>query len=232
MSTVRPHKTEWMIYGAYGYTGRLIAEEAARRGHRPIVAGRNRQRTAAVAEALGLRSRSFELASAEKIRAHLADCALVLNCAGPFSKTAAPMISGALAAATHYLDITGEIACLEAAAARHADAEAAEIALIPAVGFDVVPSDCLAAQVAARVPAPTHLQLAIRFSGAMSPGTAKTMIEMLPHGGRARIEGRIERVPVAWKAQRVPFADGPKSAMTLPWGDVSTTESSSDRPTR
>jgi short subunit dehydrogenase-like uncharacterized protein len=146
----------------------------------------------------------------------------VLNCAGPFSATALSIIAGAIAARTHYLDITGEIDCLEAAHARDEEAVAAGVTLVPAVGFDVVPSDCLAAQVAARVEAPTRLELAILVGNKLSPGTAKTMLEMMPDGGRARIEGRIERVPTAWKVREIPFPSGPRTAMTIPWGDVST----------
>lgn len=222
MATVSPTKTEWMIYGANGYTGHLIAEEAVRRGMHPIIAGRNRQAVTKIAEQLGCRSRVFDLSTIERTRSHLADCRLVLNCAGPFSATAQPMIAGALAAQTHYLDITGEIACLEAAAAQHDEAVAAGVALIPAMGFDVVPSDCLAAQVAMRVAEPTHLELAIHSRGAISSGTAKTMIEALPDGGRARIAGRIEKVPTAWKVREIPFPDEPHWAMTIPWGDIST----------
>jgi len=222
MATASPSKTEWMIYGANGYTGHLIAEEAVRRGMHPIVAGRSREEITKIAEQLGCRGRVFDLSTVERTRTHLADCQLVLNCAGPFSATSRPMIDGALAARTHYLDITGEIACLEAAAARHDEAATAGVALIPAVGFDVVPSDCLAAQVAARVAEPTHLEMAIHSTGTLSAGTAKTMIEALPDGGRARIDGHIERVPAAWKVREIPFPAGPQWAMTIPWGDVST----------
>lgn len=217
-----PAKTQWMIYGANGYTGRLIAEEAARRGLRPILAGRNRAAMERLAGELTCPARVFELGETERTRANLADCKLVLNCAGPFSATALPLIAGAIAARAHYLDITGEIACLETAHSRHEEAVAAGVALIPAVGFDVVPSDCLAAQVASRVEAPIRLELAIRVGKKLSPGTAKTMLQMMPDGGRARIDGRIERVPTAWKVREIPFSSGPRTAMTIPWGDVST----------
>jgi short subunit dehydrogenase-like uncharacterized protein len=96
---------------------------------------------------------------------------------------------------------------------------------MPAVGFDVVPSDCLAAMVAERLPGAQmpdtrSLQLAFAGTGGVSRGTAKTMLESVPRGGRARIDGKISEVPVAWKSMEVPFADRARYAMTIPWGDV------------
>ena len=44
----------WLLYGASGYTGRMIAEEAVRRGHRPVLAGRSAERVRPLAESLGL----------------------------------------------------------------------------------------------------------------------------------------------------------------------------------
>lgn len=210
----------WLLYGAYGYTGRRIAEEAHRRGLRPVLAGRDAAKTQALATALGCPARVFSLDSAEAIAAHLAGVRAVLHCAGPFSATAVPMIEACLRAKVHYLDITGEIAVIEAAAQRHERAAGAGVTLLSAVGFDVVPSDCLAAMLAQKLPGATHLQLAFTFSGKVSPGTAKTMLEGLPQGGRMRIDGRIVRVPWAWKTIEVPLPEGRCEAVSLPWGDV------------
>ncbi|HKD35317.1 MAG TPA: hypothetical protein VKB78_00910, partial [Pirellulales bacterium] len=132
---------------------------------------------------------------------------------------AEPMIEACLTAKVHYLDITGEIDVIERAAEMHERAAAAGIAIIPAVGFDVVPSDCLAAMLAAELPAASRLQLAFT-AGTVSRGTAKTMIETVAHGGRARIDGRIRWVPVAWKTIQVPFPNGSQQAVSIPWGDV------------
>jgi short subunit dehydrogenase-like uncharacterized protein len=210
----------WMIYGANGYTGRLIAEEAVRRGGKPILAGRRRRAIEDMASQFGCEARVFSLAAPEETPKNLAGCSLVLNTAGPFSATAVPLMDACLAAGIHYLDITGEIDCIEATAARNDQAVQRGICLIPAVGFDVVPTDCLAAMLARRLPGATHLQLAFRGQQSISPGTAKTMLESLPHGGRVRIDGRIVQVPWAWKVQQVPFPEGRRWAMTIPWGDV------------
>lgn len=212
--------SDWMIYGANGYTGRLIAEEAIRRGARPILAGRSSGAIAQLAHRLDCPSRVFALDRADEIATHLAGMKMVLHCAGPFSATATPMMDACLQARCSYLDITGEIDVIEAAATRHQAAREAGITLMPAVGFDVVPSDCLAATLAAELPGATQLQLAFTAFGGLSPGTTKTMVENLPRGGRARINGRIQFVPAVWKTLDIPFRSGTRSAVTIAWGDV------------
>ncbi len=214
-----PHP-RWTIYGANGYTGRLIAEEAARRGMRPVLAGRSRRPIENLAEELGCDSRVFRLRKPRPTAEELMGVAAVLNCAGPFSATGEPMMDACLAAGVDYLDITGEIPVIEAAAARHDDARRMELSFIPAVGFDVVPSDCLAAKLAERLPGATLLQLAFSTLRQLSPGTAKTVLQGLPRGGRVRTDGKITRVPIAWKSMEVPFRDAPREAVTIPWGDV------------
>ncbi len=209
-----------MVYGANGYTGRLIAEEAARRGLKPVLAGRSRDRIEALGAKLGCPTRIFPLESAAQIAREIAGMAAVLNCAGPFSATAVPMMDACIEACAHYLDITGEIEVIEAAAARGERAAAAGVTLLAAVGFDVVPTDCLAAALAERLPGARLLQLAFTGSGKLSPGTTKTMIEGAPRGGRARIGGKIVKVPAGWKAMEIPFRSGKRWAVTIPWGDV------------
>jgi short subunit dehydrogenase-like uncharacterized protein len=212
----------WMIYGAYGYTGELIAREAVRRGLKPVLAGRSEDKLAALADELGLEYRCFGLEKAAAVREGLSGTALVLHCAGPFSTTAGPMIEACIATGTHYLDITGEIAVFELAHERHERARQAGVLLCPGVGFDVVPTDCLA--VALKEALPDALRLALGFDsrGGMSPGTARTSLEGLAQGGRIRREGRLVPVPLAWRTRRIDFGDGEKLAMTIPWGDVST----------
>jgi short subunit dehydrogenase-like uncharacterized protein len=125
-----------------------------------------------------------------------------------------------LSTGTDYLDITGEIEVILAAASRDQRAKQAGVALIPAVGFDVVPSDCLAAMLAERLPGARVLQLAFSGAGGLSAGTAKTMVEGLPGGGRVRIDGEIRHVPTAWKSMEIPFRRHKLWGMTIPWGDV------------
>jgi short subunit dehydrogenase-like uncharacterized protein len=212
----------WMIYGAYGYTGTLLAEEAKRRGETPVLAGRSEEKTREIAERLELPWRSFSLDDPRAIARELDAVGLVLHAAGPFSATSGPMVDACLATSTHYLDITGEIAVFEAAHARDADAREAGIVLFPGTGFDVVPSDCLAASLHAALPEATRLYLAISGGSSPSRGTMKSMVEGLGAGGAIRRGGRIERVPMGWKTRTVPFHDKPRLCVAIPWGDVST----------
>lgn len=211
-----------MIYGANGYTGELIAREAARRGLAPVLAGRNRTAVEALAAELRLDSRVFGLGDPDEVIARIRDQALVLNCAGPFSSTAAPMMRACLATGAHYLDITGEIDVLELAQSLDQQAKTAGVVLCPGVGFDVIPTDCVAAALKEALPDATHLALGFDSRSGFSPGTAKTTVEGLAAGGRIRRDGRIVTVPLAWEVRRIDFGDGEKEAMTIPWGDVAT----------
>jgi short subunit dehydrogenase-like uncharacterized protein len=133
------------------------------------------------------------------------------------------MVEACLREGVHYLDITGEIAVFEAIARRGREARERSVALLPGVGFDVVPSDCLAAHVAAKVPGATHLTIAIRAAGGVSRGTALTAVENAGGGGAVRRDGRIVPVPPAWRTRRFGFGDDVEgSATTIPWGDVAT----------
>lgn len=214
--------SNWLLYGANGYTGRLIAEEAIRRGIRSILAGRSAEKIEPLAGELGCPSRVFALDSPGQVADQLDGCRAVLHCAGPFSATAEPMMEACLARQVHYLDITGEIDVIESAAAKNDRAAAAGVTLLPAAGFDVVPSDCLAAMLHQRIPDATYLELAFTGTGAVSPGTARTMLQRLPGGGRIRCDGRIVAVPFAHKTREIPFREGPRPAVAIPWGDVAT----------
>ncbi|HEU5056542.1 MAG TPA: saccharopine dehydrogenase NADP-binding domain-containing protein [Kofleriaceae bacterium] len=209
-----------MIYGANGYTGQIVAEAAAARGDRPLLAGRREEAVRALADKLGCPHRVFDLDG--DVAEQLDGVSLVLHCAGPFSRTSKPMVDACLARGVHYLDITGEIPVFEACHARTDEAKRAGVVVMPGVGFDVVPSDCLAASLAKKLPGATHLQLAFTGLGEVSAGTAKTMLEGIPAGGAVRVDGKITKVPAAWKTMTVPFHDHERTAVTIPWGDVST----------
>lgn len=215
---------QWMIYGANGYTGRLAARVAKERGFTPILAGRRAEEVEPLARELGFESRIFDLADPAVVARNLDGVAAVLHCAGPFSATSRPMLAGCLRARTHYLDITGEISVFEDIHSRTDEFKRAGIVVIPGVGFDVVPTDCLAAMLKRELPSATHLKLAFKSRhGKLSPGTSKTMVEGLPGGGRVRRDGRIVKVPAAYKIETIPFTEGlSATAVTIPWGDVST----------
>jgi short subunit dehydrogenase-like uncharacterized protein len=213
----------YLIYGANGYSAALIAREAVLRGQRPILAGRNADAVTALARQLGLDSRIFPLTDPAAVDAGLRDVAAVLHCAGPFMHTARAMADACLRCRVHYLDITGEIGVYEQLARRDAEAKTAGVMLLPGAGFDVVPTDCLAAHLKRRLPTATKLCLGFLAQGRFSRGTATTMTENLGHGGAIRRGGVIQRVPAAWRVRRIDFGDGKlRPAMTIPWGDVAT----------
>jgi short subunit dehydrogenase-like uncharacterized protein len=212
----------WMIYGAYGYTGRLVSALASERGELPILAGRDERRLRELGEVHELEHRAFDLADPSALRRGLDGVDLVAHCAGPFSATSRPMVDACLATGTHYLDITGEIDVFESILPRDAEARDAGVVLLPGSGFDVVPSDCLAAMLAGSLPGAVRLELAFRPDGGPSPGTAKSAMESLGAASRARVGGVITDVPRDRRRRRVEFADGKASVMAISWGDVAT----------
>lgn len=212
----------WMVYGAYGYTGRLVAALATERGEMPLIAGRDEKRLRALSELVQLDYRVLPLDDPTTLQRGLQGVEVVAHCAGPFSATWKPMVEACLATGTHYLDITGEIDVLEAVLSRHDEATAKGISLLPGAGFDVVPSDCLAALLAQHLPGATHLALAFRAGGGPSPGTAASAVESIRTPERARVEGRIGPAPPTLRKRRVAFPDGEADVHAIAWGDVAT----------
>ena len=209
----------WMIYGANGYSGELIAREAKKKGLSPILAGRREERIRPLAEELGFAWKAFSLDNMDALT-ELKDIDLVLHCAGPFSATSEPMVSACLKAGAHYLDITGEISVFEAVGARNLEAEGAGVVLCPGVGFDVIPTDCVAACLKAAMPDASHLTLGFDSRSQLSPGTAKTSVEGISQGVKWRRNGTIETARARFR--NIDFGNGEKEGMMIPWGDVST----------
>jgi short subunit dehydrogenase-like uncharacterized protein len=213
----------FLIYGSYGYTGQLITTLAVEKGLRPVLAGRDEVRLRAQAEALDLEYRTLSLDDAPALYAAVGDVTGVLHCAGPFVHTYHQMADACLATGRHYLDISGEIPGFEALAKLGKVAKRAGVMLLPGAGFDVVPSDCLAAHLKNRLPDATHLRLYLRGIGAgPSRGTARSAIENMHRGGMIRQDGQLVPVPPAWGVRQVDFGRGPVKAVSIGWGDVST----------
>lgn len=212
-----------LVYGANGYTGTLVAELARERGLTPVLAGRNAEAVAELARRLGFEHRVFGLDVPSTIDACLAGASVVLHCAGPFSRTSEPMVDACLRKGVHYLDVTGEVAVFEAVAKRDAEAKLAGVMLMPGVGFDVVPSDCLAVHTARRLEAPTILRIGILGIGARpSRGTATTALEGLVQGTFVRRGGVLTKIPSGSLVRKFDFGRGPKTCMAVPWGDLAT----------
>lgn len=216
----------WLLYGAYGFTGRLIVEEAVRRGHRPVLAGRDAARLAVLAQRFDLDWLALDLDYAERLHKTVDRYDLVLHAAGPFIRTSDPMIRACLAGRTHYIDITGEIPVFENTFANDAAARSRGISLMSGAGFDIVPTDCLAAHVAGQLPDATHLETAIAGSGDVTAGTVKSALGMLdsaPGGSLVRRDGQLVSQPLGRQSRRVRFSDGRERQVNpIPWGDLVT----------
>jgi short subunit dehydrogenase-like uncharacterized protein len=221
-SIVVPKLSTFLLYGATGYTGSLTARAAVQRGMNPILAGRNPGKVKALADELGLAWRAFPLDDGAALSLALREVAVVLHCAGPYSRTYRPMVEACLRTGTHYLDISGELMEHEALAGREAEAKAAGVMLLPSVGFDVVPSDCLAAHLKRRLPSATRLTLAFQSFGGASRGTMISTLDAADRPGMIRRAGALESVPAAWKTRMIDCGQGPVSCTTLPWGDLAT----------
>ncbi len=236
----------WLLYGAYGYTGRLLASEALRRGHRPILAGRNGEKLERLAAELAeydsgsgtprLAQRVFSLNDTREVRDGLAGVGAVFHAAGPFLHTASPMMRACLDVGAHYLDITGEVPVFEAAFRLDEEARANGVIVMPGVGMDVIPTDGVAAALAERVPDAGRLELALHSPGRPSVGTRRTIVEHVPSGLLVRRNGRLERANPGrrefrrWVDMGPEPAEGPMAGVLggrcpvtpYTWGDLST----------
>jgi short subunit dehydrogenase-like uncharacterized protein len=189
---------------------------------KPILAGRNQAKIEELAARYNFDFRVFSLEETEKLDAALQETEFVLHCAGPFSLTSKPMVEACLRNKRHYLDITGEIAVFESMARLDKKATDAGIMIMPGVGFDVVPSDCLAKHLKDKLPSATNLTLAFYGMGRISHGTQATMTMNVGKGGAIRRKGEITSVPAAYKTREIDFGEVRKTGVTIPWGDVST----------
>lgn len=212
---------KFLLYGANGYTAQIILQHYQEFGLEPILAGRTKEKIEPLAKELGLDFSVFGLDEPAIIDEVLDDVIVVVHAAGPFSRTARPMMEACIRTGTHYLDITGEIEVFELGAALGEKAKDANVMLMSGTGFDVVPTDCLALYLKKQLPDANELQLAFAsVGGGVSHGTATTMVENLGGSGAVRRDGKIVKVPLGHQGMEVPFADKPRFVMAIPWGDV------------
>ncbi|MEV0162720.1 saccharopine dehydrogenase NADP-binding domain-containing protein [Nonomuraea fuscirosea] len=186
------------VHGAGGFTGRLTVAEVRRRGFTPVLVGRNEERlrrSAAAAGAWDAEVRVAGLAEGEALAAAFADCAAVINCAGPFTVLGEPVVRAALAARTHYLDTAGEEGFIrEVLDGFHEEAVRAGVAVVPAMTDDGAPGDLIARLVAERVsaagPVPEVAEILVadlRGRGVASRGTARSMVAVSERAASERV---------------------------------------------
>lgn len=209
-----------MLYGAYGFTGRLIARAAIARGHKPMLAGRNESKLRPMAEAMGLPWQAVSLDQPQELRQLLDGRYVVINAAGPFIHTHRPLVDACLSTGTHYLDITGEMPVFESIYALDHLAREHEIAMIPGAAFDVVPTDCLALYLAQQMPQAEHLELAVASTGSYSAGTLQTILEHFGDGGYIRRNGSLVPFPLAAANRRVRFSNLRLNVTAAPLPDL------------
>lgn len=217
------NNTTFLLYGANGYTGELIARYADQYGLKPILAGRRKEVIEPLATKLGLAFLIFDLNDTDALLDALRKVKVVIHAAGPFSRTAKAMVEGCLLTGTHYLDINGDISVFEFIKSYHERALKAGVMLLPGSGFDVVPTDCIALQLKKALPDADSLELAFAtLGGGISHGTALTMSEKIGEGGAIRKDGKIVRAPLGAKGMTLDFNGKSIFVMSIPWGDVST----------
>jgi short subunit dehydrogenase-like uncharacterized protein len=221
-----------VVYGATGFTGRLVCAELVRRKVRFAVAGRDRARLTALSASLGASAPEVAvevieapLDDAARLQAAIARGKVVLACAGPFARLGAPVRDAALAAGRHYLDITGEANYMRETYTHDAAARSRNVALVNAVGFDVVPTDCAAALAAEAVGgAPDDVKIGIKFGGRATQGTTRSAVEHADSGGLAFVDGQYQPERVGAATWQAPFPPPLNSRLTasIPWGDLAT----------
>ena len=212
----------FLLYGANGFVGQVIARVAVERGFIPLLAGRNEDGVGKLAQELGLTYRIFSLDDSQAIDAALAETAVVMHCAGPYLQTYEPMIAGCLRTGTHYLDLTGEVPVYHGVSKSDDKARQRGVMLLPGAGFDVVTTDCLAVHLQQRLPSATKLTLAWHSDGpaGLPPGTINSMLGLIPFGDRVRRDGRLVPAPRREQTRLIDFGQGPREATLLTWGDV------------
>ena len=212
---------KWMLYGATGETGQKILEEALRRGHRPVLAGRSASKVRPLAEQHGLDWIAAGVDDAAAVRAAVGTVGLLLNAAGPFAATSPALMAGSLQTGANYLDIANEIAVFQAAAALQRQALDKQIVLMPGVGFGVVVSDALAHYVAAQVPGATDLEIALfPYNEGTSAGASRTGLEVMANGGRVQRQGRLVPWTLGAGGRRQRTPEGEQTVLPAPLGDL------------
>ncbi|HEX6181814.1 MAG TPA: saccharopine dehydrogenase NADP-binding domain-containing protein [Chitinophagaceae bacterium] len=213
----------FLLYGANGYTGELIARYASQYGLAPMLAGRRKEVIAPIAGKLGLPYQIIDLNDTVALERALTDCKLVLHAAGPFEFTAKQMVEACLRTRTNYIDINGDIAVFELCKKYDAAAKNSGIMIMPGAGFDVVPTDCLALFLKKKLDDAIDLKLAFAtLGGSISHGTASTMASRLGEGGAVRRNGSIVSTPLGKDGMWIDFGEKRLFVMSIPWGDIST----------
>lgn len=213
-----------VVYGAAGFTGALICRELERQQIPFAIAGRSREHLEQLASGLFSHPRVLvaPLDDAWAMRRAAAAGRVFLSCAGPFVRFGLPALEAAIAEGTHWLDTTGEHAFVVATREHGREAQSRGIALVNAVGFDIVPSDAAAVLASEGFEEVEEVRIAIASRGGVTRGTARSMLEIAAGGGLSWCQGRLEPEPLAlaeWTVQ-LPAPFGLSRCVSLPLADL------------
>lgn len=212
-----------VLYGSYGYTGELIVQECKRNNLSVLLVGRKEAKLQVQSTSSNFPYEVADVTDDRKLVSILQRASLLIHCAGPFQYTAHQLVKACLEAGTHYTDISGEFEVFESLTQYTKEAKAKQLVVMPGVGFDVVPSDCLALHLKNRLPSATHLQLAFTMGkGGLSRGTSKTMIEGMGNGSHVRENGKLKHVALGERIKEIDFGSFKRTTLCIPWGDIST----------
>lgn len=211
-----------VVYGATGLTGRLVVEAAQARGLAPVLMGRNAQKLQALAAQRDLPWCAVELGDAPGLERSLEGARAVINAAGPFARTTEPVLRACLRKGVHYLDVSGELDAIAHAARFDRPARELGLALMPAVGFDVIASDCLGLHLLRRAARPLRLRVALAKLGTPSAGSQATLLLEGRRPLRVRRDGALRELLPGSLSRRFPFAAGLRMAVGISWGDLVT----------
>lgn len=210
---------KFLLYGCTGYSGKLIAQECRRQGLEPVLAGRSHDKVKTIAEQSGCQYRVFDLEQPELVKESIKDCFLVFNAAGPFTQTCMPLLKACLQQGVHNLSLVGEIPLLESLYGYDSQAKKAGITLAVGLGYDVIPTDCLANVLKQELPDASHLSITMQGASDMSPGSTKEMIEQL---GEQPFWQRKNGQLIQGKSQTraIDIGLGETFTMSIAWGDI------------
>lgn len=216
-------KYDIIIYGAYGYTGELIALEFINKNYKILLAGRNEDKLKALSLKTGFDYSTGDLNNKTQINELFSQAYLVINAAGPFINTCVQVVEACIESKTHYIDINGDIKVFELIKTYNQKALNTGIMLLPGTGFDVVPSDCLAVKLKKLMPDAINLNIAFAtIGGGVSHGTALTVAGRLGEYALKRENGKLKPVLMGKHSMWVDFGIMKKFVMSISWGDVST----------
>jgi short subunit dehydrogenase-like uncharacterized protein len=206
-----------MIYGATGYTGRMAAQRASAAGTPLILAGRNQAALASLAASLDAEYRVFPLDDIAVIDRSLHGVGVLLNCAGPFVRTAEVLMGAGIRNNVHYLDVAAELDGYRLAEVLDARARAAGVMLLPGSGGSVAMLGCLAGHTVARTNNPLSIRVAMHVSGGLSRGSAVSAMASVTAETLARADGKLV-IQSAGAIRQLDFGKGPVNCfqVTLP----------------